>query len=358
MAAALQMLPASGPYVVGTPVPSQQELITLMIDDGPAFPKEAVHELVAASKRGGKPAVVLFIAFLISIPILVCSILLVSGDQTKRYPPSTAEILVGVTGIVLASFLMLGSILGASGLFQVQPNKAVILSWFGEYCGTVRTQGLRFVNPFYSQYPVSLRLRTTETKQLKVNDKTGTPVEIGAIVVWHVVETARAKYHVDDFESFVFKQAEAALRALALLHPYDVTPPEVRDAADDTPAREEISLRGHASAVAGELRDELQRRVGVAGIEVAEARISHLAYAPEIAHAMLQRQQATAVIAARRSVVEGAVGILQNTVEDLEARFGMKPQKSEPLDLNRLVTNLLTVLVSHDHVQPVISTTS
>ena len=145
---------------------------------------------------------------------------------------------------------------------------------------------------------------------------------------------------------------------MALLHPYDVTPPDVRDGAQDIATREEISLRGNAAAVAAELRDELQRRVGVAGIEIGEARISHVAYAPEIAHAMLQRQQASAVIAARRSIVEGAVGILQNTVEDLEARFGMKAQKSEHLDLNRLVTNMLTVLVSHDNVQPVISTTS
>lgn len=354
MAAASQILPSARSYVVGTCVTSQQELATLLNDDGPAFPKEAVHEIAASSKHGGKRAVVFFSAFVISIPILVCSIVPVCVPSKS----STTELLVGITGIVLASILLLGSIFAASGLFQVEPNVAVILSWFGEYSGTERAQGLRFVNPFYGKCRISLRLRTTETKQLKVNDKTGTPVEIGAIVVWHVGETARAKYHVDDFQSFVFKQAEAALRALALLHPYDVTPPDVRDGAQDIATREDISLRGNAAAVAAELRDELQRRVGVAGIEVAEARISHLAYAPEIAHAMLQRQQASAVIAARRSIVEGAVGILQNTVEDLEARFGMKAQKSEPLDLNRLVTNLLTVLVSHDNVQPVISTTS
>lgn len=334
---------------------NSQELRSILVhaDEGPAAPGEAVQEIEVSSKPGLKWLIVCLGGLLLGALVLTLSIIRLSTSKG----PEVVAIIQGVVGCVAASVTLLCSFILMTGLFQVQPNEAVILQWFGAYAGTVRTQGLRHVNPFYGMTKISLRLRTIETKQLKVNDKTGTPVEIGAIVVWHVVETARAKFHVDNFEKFVFIQAEAALRALALLHPYDATPLDECDPMQATAAREEISLRGHAAAVAEELREELQRRIGVAGVEVAEARISHLAYAPEIAHAMLQRQQASAVVAARRRIVEGAVGILQTTVEALEERFGMQAQKTEHLDLNRLVTNLLTVLVSHDHVQPVISTT-
>jgi regulator of protease activity HflC (stomatin/prohibitin superfamily) len=349
MAASFETTPFASRSQAAGPL---RELGSVSHDDVPAAPKDSVIEKNASSRRGAKWAVLCFCGFVVGLSIFIPSVVVLSNERK----PSPTAILVGIAGCVLSSIMLLGSILMMSGLFQVQPNEVVILQWFGEYAGTVGTQGLRFVNPFYEKTKISMRLRTMETKQLKVNDKTGTPVEIGAIVVWRVTDTARAKYNVDDFTTFVFTQAEAALRSLALLHPYDVAPPDVRDVEQATFVEEEVSLRGHAAAVAAELREELQRRVGVAGVEISEARISHLAYAPEIAHAMLQRQQASAVIAARRCIVEGAVGILQNTVEDLESRLGLETTKSESLDVNRLVTNLLTVLVSQDHVQPVIST--
>ena len=190
--------------------------------------------------------------------------------------------------IVLAGPFIL---IGISGLYKVEPNQSAVLSLFGKYVGTVRTSGLRFNNPFYTKKKISLRVRNFESGKLKVNELDGSPIEIAAIVVWEVNDSAEAVFNVDDYESFVQIQSEAAIRAMATSYPYD------QHSADM------ISLRSHPKEISDRLRDEIQDRLAKAGIHVIEARISHLAYSPEIAGAMLQRQQAGAIIAARKLTV-------------------------------------------------------
>ena len=227
------------------------------------------------------------------------------------------------------------------GLFMVHPNQGKVLQLFGQYRGTAKVQGLRWANPLLMKKPVSLRVRNFESSRLKVNDNEGNPIEIAAVVVWKVVETAEAIFEVDDYENYVHVQSEAALRNLATSYPYD--------AHDE----HTVSLRGHTAAVADHLKREIQERLSKAGVEVVEARISHLAYAPEIAAAMLQRQQAGAIIAARQRIVEGAVGMV-------EMALGMLSQKSiVALDEERkasMVSNLLVVLCGERGAQPIINT--
>lgn len=229
------------------------------------------------------------------------------------------------------------------GLFMVQPNEAKVLQLFGAYRGTAHQSGLRFTNPFYSRRGVSVRIRNFESGTLKVNDNSGSPIEIAAVVVWKVVDTAEAVFEVDDFEQFVSIQSEAALRNLASSYPYDT---------DD---EDEPSLRGHTQAMSDSLRGEIQDRLDKAGVEVIEARISHLAYAQEIAQAMLRRQQAGAIIAARSRIVEGAVGMVEMALEELSRKNLVN------LDEERkaaMVSNLLVVLCSEEHTQPVVNTGS
>lgn len=231
-------------------------------------------------------------------------------------------------------------VFGLFGLFTVGPNDAKVLQLFGDYKGTVREPGLRWVNPFYTKRRVSLRVRNFESERLKVNDLAGNPIEIAAVVVWRVVDTAEALFHVDDFQDFVHVQSEAALRNLALNYPYD---PHVEG---------EVALRSHTAEVAEHLKVEIQERLVQAGVDVLEARISHLAYAPEIAHAMLQRQQASAVIAARQKIVEGAVGMVEMALDRLSH------QKIVELDNDKkaaMIGNLLVVLCSDRGTQPVVS---
>ena len=228
-----------------------------------------------------------------------------------------------------------------AGLFVVQPNQGKVLQLFGSYVGTVRDPGLRWSNPFYSKRKVSLRIRNFETAKLKVNDHDGSPIEIPAVVVWRVVDTAEAVFEVDDFEHFVHVQSESALRNLATHHTYD--------AHED----DRMSLRGNTAEVADQLRKEIQERVAKAGVEVMEARISHLAYAPEIAAAMLRRQQAGAVIAARQRIVEGAVGMVDMALDLLKQKHVVE------LDEERkaaMVSNLLVVLCGEHDTQPVVNT--
>jgi regulator of protease activity HflC (stomatin/prohibitin superfamily) len=243
-------------------------------------------------------------------------------------------IVLAATGLVLVGFLLLG-------LFMVHPNQGKVLQLFGQYQGTAKIQGLRWANPFLTKKAVSLRVRNFESSRLKVNDNEGNPIEIAAVVVWKVVETAEAVFEVDDYENYVHVQSESALRNLATSYPYDAHDENL------------ISLRGHTSAVADHLKREIQERLSKAGVEVIEARISHLAYAPEIAAAMLQRQQAGAIIAARQRIVEGAVGMV-------EMALGMLSQKSiVALDEERkaqMVSNLLVVLCGERGAQPVINT--
>jgi len=207
-------------------------------------------------------------------------------------------VLLGVLVLVAALFALFG-------LFVVNPNEGRVLQLFGRYVGTTREEGLRWANPLMSKRKVSLRVRSFETAKIKVNDIEGNPIEIGAIVVWRVTDTAEASFVVDDFVQFVHVQAESAVRNLATRHPYD--------AHDD----QHMSLRGHTDAIAKQLQAEIQERVAGAGVEITEARIAHLAYAPEIAQAMLQRQQAGAIIAARTRIVEGAVSMVQMALDRL-----------------------------------------
>jgi regulator of protease activity HflC (stomatin/prohibitin superfamily) len=243
--------------------------------------------------------------------------------------------------IVAASLGMALTMVLFFGLFMVNPNEGKVLQLFGEYTGTARTQGLRWANPFFTKRSVSLRVRNFESSHLKVNDLEGNPIEIAAVVVWRVVETAEAVFEVDDFEHYVKVQSEAALRNLATSYAYDAH-------SDDRP-----SLRGNTAAVAEHLKKEIQERLLKAGVQVIEARISHLAYAPEIAAAMLQRQQAGAIIAARQRIVEGAVGMVEMALEMLSAKSIIQ------LDEERkaaMVSNLLVVLCGDRSTQPVINT--
>jgi regulator of protease activity HflC (stomatin/prohibitin superfamily) len=235
----------------------------------------------------------------------------------------------------------LADVLCLCGLFVVNPNEARVLQLFGSYVGTVNDAGLRFANPFYTKQRISLRVRNFESDRLKVNDTDGNPIEIAAVVVWKVVDTAEACFEVDNYEDYVHVQSEAALRNLATSYPYD------------SQEEAQISLRGHTSKIADHLKSEVQDRLSRAGVRVIEARISHLAYAPEIASAMLQRQQAGAIIAARQKIVEGAVGMVQMALEMLAA------QKIIDLDGERraaMVSNLLVVLCGERGAQPVINT--
>jgi regulator of protease activity HflC (stomatin/prohibitin superfamily) len=244
---------------------------------------------------------------------------------------------LGALGSVL---LMLGSILGLGGLFIVNPNESKVLQLFGDYVGTAKMAGLRWANPFYSKKKVSVRTRNFETGKLKVNDHSGNPIEIAAVVVWKVVDTAEALFNVDDYINFVHVQSESALRNLATQYPY------VADREG------EEALSSHTAEISGRLRAEIQERLEQAGVQVLEARISHLAYSPEIASAMLQRQQASAVVAARSKIVEGAVGMVEHALEMLSAKNVVV------LDDERraaMVSNLLVVLCGDRHAQPVIN---
>ena len=226
------------------------------------------------------------------------------------------------------------------GLFSVQPNEARALTLFGRYVGSVRETGLRWANPFFSKRRVSLRVRNFESEKLKVNDKDGNPVDIAAVVVWKVVDTAEALFHVDNYENFVHVQSESALRQMASHYAYDAH------------QEGEVALRSHTGEIAEKLKSEIQERLSQAGVEVVEARITHLAYAQEIAHAMLQRQQASAVIAARSKIVDGAVGMVEMALDQLEKK------KIVELDGERraaMVSNLLVVLCSEHSSSPVLN---
>jgi len=243
-----------------------------------------------------------------------------------------------IFGSILVAILTL---VGLGGLFVVNPNEGRVLQLFGSYVGTVRQPGLRFANPFYSKRRISLRVRNFESSHLKVNDTEGNPVEIAAVVVWRVVDTAEACFEVDNYENYVHVQSEAALRNLATSYPYD--------AHDE----KQMSLRGNTGQIADHLKREIQERLAKAGVEVIEARISHLAYAPEIASAMLQRQQAGAIIAARQRIVDGAVGMVEMALERLDRN------KVVSLDAERkaaMVSNLLVVLCGERAAQPVLNT--
>jgi regulator of protease activity HflC (stomatin/prohibitin superfamily) len=249
------------------------------------------------------------------------------------------------SGLAIAIGLLLLGILTLAGLYTLQPNEAAILQLFGDYKGTSRTPGLRATNPFYTRKKISLRARNLNGDKLKVNDKRGNPIEIAAVVVWHVEDSAKAAFDVDDYEMFVKVQSESAVRHLASSFAYDA-----EEAKDVT---REPTLLESADVVAAALVRELQARLEQAGVVVEEARLTHLAYAPEIAQVMLRRQQAEAIIAARQKIVHGAVSMVEMALTELSAK------KVVELDDERrasMVSNLMVVLCAESEVQPVINT--
>ena len=250
----------------------------------------------------------------------------------------------GVVGIVLRALMPLTGVFILVGLYMLQPNEAAILTLFGHYVGTDRSEGLRWANPFYVKRKMSLRARNLNAPTLKVNDKRGNPVEIGAVVVWRVADTAQAVFDVDDYERYVSVQAEAAIRHLASMYAYD----EGEDLASG-----EHTLRGGVAEVSAALAAELQQRFDAAGVKVLDAKISHLAYAPEIAQVMLRRQQAQAIISARSKIVHGAVSMVESALRELSEREIVQ------LDAERkaaMVSNLLVVLCSDKDAQPIVNT--
>src|SRR5258708_5136865 len=259
--------------------------------------------------------------------LFLASILAFVSSNASRNP-----IFLVLTG----ALLLMSAIFCSTGFIIVQPNTAVVLQLFGRYVGTAKAEGLHWANPFFTKRAVSLRVRNFETNRLKVNDHDGNPIEIGAVVVWKVVDSAEATFQVDNYENYVNVQSEAALRNLATAYSYDAHEPD------------RLSLRGNTAEIAARLRQEIEDRLSIAGVHVEESRISHLAYAPEIAAAMLQRQQASAIIAARQKIVEGAVGMVEMALDLLNQRGVVS------LDEERkaaMVSNLLVVLCSERNTQ-------
>ena len=251
-----------------------------------------------------------------------------------------AALLSGVAIKILSLVVAVLALICLAGFYMVAPNEGRVLQLFGQYVGTDRALGLRWANPFYSKQRVSLRIRNFESGQLKVNDLSGNPIEIAAVVVWRVVDTAEAVFEVDDYEDYVAIQSEAAIRNMATSYPYD------------DHEGQSITLRGSANEIGDILKDEVQERLGKAGVEVLEARISHLAYAPEIASAMLQRQQASAIVAARSKIVEGAVSMVETALGQLTEREIIE---LDPQSRASMVSNLLVILCSDRAAQPVVN---
>ena len=266
--------------------------------------------------------------------------LIILGPVAVAQGPETPVYVVG--GIVLA---VIGLFL-LCGLYALQPNEGAAIMLFGSYRGTDRTTGLRWILPWYTRKKISLRARNVTSDKLKVNDKRGSPVEIAANVVWRVEDSAQALFDVDDYQAFVNIQIDTGLRDIASHYAYDHG--EEQDGVE-----QEMTLRADAEDVAGRLRDELANRVKVAGVAIDEARLAHLAYAPEIAGAMLRRQQAEAILSARRLIVRGAVGMVESALQDLGEREVVH------LDEDRkaaMVSNLLVVLCADREAQPVVNT--
>ena len=276
---------------------------------------------IAAQSRSGLPVLFLLLA------------LMAADAWWMSTGPAPMAMLAGLlAGIVLFVCLF--------GLYMVEPNQAAVLSLFGKYVGTDRTDGLRWNNPFYSKKKVSLRVRNFESGKLKVNELDGSPIEIASVIVWQIVDSAEAVFNVDDYESFVHIQAESALRAMATSYPYD----QHEDG--------QLALRSHAAEISQHLATELAERLADAGVHVVDARISHLAYAPEIAHAMLQRQQANAVIAARTRIVSGAVGMVEMALAELQKNGVVQLDEERKA---QMVSNLLVVLCGDRGTQPVVN---
>ena len=271
----------------------------------------------------------------VALPVILLGILALDVTVLWLAVEDTAEarIVMQVPWLLLTIFLL-------AGLFVVNPNQARVVLLFGRYKGTVKEQGLHWANPLLTKRKVSLRVRNFETERAKVNDADGNPIEMASVVVWKVVDTAEASFEVDDYVNYVHVQSESALRNLATLYPYD------------THNEGTVSLRGNTDEIATQLQAEVQGRLNKAGVEVLEARITHLAYAPEIASAMLQRQQAGAIIAARTQIVEGAVGMVEMALEKLSDHHIVDLDEERKATM---VSNLLVVLCGDKPAQPVLN---
>ena len=272
------------------------------------------------------------------IPVLLAILVVVLGCLWLGVQGVQAHSVAQVGGALAAAVVVLFCLVG---LYMVEPNQAAVVSLFGKYVGTVQDPGLRWNNPFYGKRKVSLRVRNFESGKLKVNELEGSPIEIAAVIVWQVLDSAEAVYNVDDYESFVHIQSESALRTMATSYPYDQH------------EEGQLALRSNATEVSKHLKDELQAHLLDAGIQVLDARISHLAYAPEIAQAMLQRQQANAVIAARTRIVAGAVSMVEMALAELQKNGVVQLDEERKA---QMVSNLLVVLCSEHETQPVVNT--
>ena len=283
------------------------------------------------------------IIILISIILIAPAIFLIGTTSTKL-DAGTISVPLGVALILAGACCFLLSLLGLTSIRIISPGETRVIQFFGRYIGTIRHTGLRAIPPLSNPTKVSIKVRNFETNTIKVNDLNGNPINIGAIVVWQVADTAKATFAVENVDDFIHSQAESALRHVATTHPYDSTD------IDTIP-----SLSGSTDLVSQELADEVAARVAVAGLEIVETRISALSYAPEIAQAMLQRQQATAIVDARETIVEGAVTMVESALDKLDERDIVD------LDSERrasMVSNLLVVLCSDSSTQPVVNTGS
>ncbi|MGY4972814.1 SPFH domain-containing protein [Streptomyces nigrescens] len=301
--------------------------------DAPEMPRPQVREVPAHSIGGGLALLLTVLGVALSVGLLIVGGILGSAGKDAAAVP----MFIGGVLLLLTSFFCM------TGVKMVAPGEARVIQLFGRYVGTIRTDGLRWVNPLTSARKISTRVRNHETAVLKVNDAYGNPIELASIVVWQVEDTAQALFEVDDFLEFVATQTEAAVRHIAIEYPYD---------AHDEDA---LSLRGNAEEITEKLAQELTARVQAAGVRIIESRFSHLAYAPEIASAMLQRQQAGAVVAARQQIVEGAVGMVE------QALARISEQGIVELDEERkaaMVSNLMVVLCGDRAAQPVLNTGS
>jgi hypothetical protein len=297
---------------------------------------------IPVEPKNGFAMIGLNLLLIISFVILIVIVSYLPSIQTSALPIKLLLVLSGI----LAPLLFIASVFMLGGYFTLQPNEARLLILFGAYKGTVRRSGFFWVNPFYTKFTkMSLRAYNLNSEKLKVNDKHGNPIEIAAVVVWRVADTAQAKFDVADYNRYVNIQSESAVRHLASSYAYDLG-----EATDTT---DELTLRGGGDAISAALLGELQIRLAKAGVAVDEARISHLAYAPEIAEAMLRRQQAQAVVSARRIIVQNAVSMVEMALSELSAR------KVVQLDDERraaMVSNLLVVLCGESNASPVINT--
>jgi hypothetical protein len=274
------------------------------------------------------------------VPGMLMAAILLAAFGLSAYLLSRSVNPEWVPGIIGAGVLFTAAAVCIGGFLLVNPNEARVLILFGKYAGSITRDGFWWVNPFTVKKKISRRVRNFETNKLKVNDHHSNPIEIAAVVVWRVVDTAEALFEVDDYENYVHVQSESAVRTLASRYPYDAH------------GVDEVALSSHQVQVAGDLLTEVQERLGKAGVQVTEARISHLAYAPEIASAMLQRQQASAIIAARYKIVEGAVGMVENALDLLSNRNIVQ---LDPERRAAMVSNLLVVLCSERGSQPVVN---